>query len=198
VARIPIEDEEKYRQSLARRLDPTAALQQRVTQAIRGSDKRIVFAEGEEPSVIRAAFAFQSQGLGKAVLVAREEIARANMRELGLPDDVLEIQNARLSDRNADYADWLYKRLQRQGYLRRDVQRLVNNDRNVFSACMLKFGDADGMVTGVTRHFTNTMSDIRLVLDPRAGRACDRPDRGVGARQDAGHRRHQRHRVPGL
>ena len=169
VARIPIEDEEKYRQSLARRLDPTAALQQRVTQSISGSDKRIVFAEGEEPSVIRAAFAFQSQGLGQAVLVAREEVAKANMRSLGLPDDVLEIQNARLSDRNADYADWLYKRLQRRGYLRRDVQRLVNNDRNVFSACMLKFEDADGMVTGVTRHFTNTMSDIRLVLDPAPG-----------------------------
>lgn len=169
VARIPIEDEEKYRQSLARRLDPTAALQQRVTQSISGSNKRIVFAEGEEPSVIRAAFAFQSQGLGQAVLVAREEVAKANMRSLGLPDDVLEIQNARLSDRNADYADWLYKRLQRQGYLRRDVQRLVNNDRNVFSACMLKFEDADGMVTGVTRHFTNTMSDIRLVLDPAPG-----------------------------
>ena len=119
--------------------------------------------------LIRAAFAFQSQGLGQAVLVAREEVAKANMRSLGLPDDVLEIQNARLSDRNADYADWLYKRLQRRGYLRRDVQRLVNNDRNVFSACMLKFEDADGMVTGVTRHFTNTMSDIRLVLDPAPG-----------------------------
>jgi len=138
VARIPMEDEDRYRQKLAQRLDPTAALQQRVTHAIRGSGKRIVFAEGEEPSVIRAAHAFQSQGLGQAVLVAREEVAKTNMRALGLPDDQLEIQNARLSDRNADYADWLYKRLQRRGYLRRDVQRLVNNDRNVFSACMLK------------------------------------------------------------
>ena len=165
VARVEVADEHTYRRSLARRLDPTAALQQRVTDAIKGSGKRIVFAEGEEPAVIRAAHAFQSQGLGTAVLVAREDVARANMRELGLPDGELEIWNARLSDRNADYADWLYKRLQRRGYLRRDVQRLVNNDRNVFSACMLKFGDADGMVTGVTRHFTNTLSDVRLVLD---------------------------------
>jgi malate dehydrogenase (oxaloacetate-decarboxylating)(NADP+) len=148
---------------------PTAALQQRVTAAIKGTGKRIVFAEGEEPSVIRAAHAFQSQGLGRAVLVARDDIARRNMRELGLPEDDLEIWNARLSDRNTDYADWLYERLQRRGYLRRDVQRLVNNDRNVFSACMLRFGDADGMVTGVTRHFTNTLSDIRLVLDPAPG-----------------------------
>ena len=169
VSRIAVEDAHSYRRSLARRLDPTAALQQRITDKIKGAGKRIVFAEGEEPSVIRAAHAFQSQGLGQAVLVAREDVARANMRELGLPDGELEVQNARLSDRNADYADWLYERLQRRGYLRRDVQRLVNNDRNVFSACMLKFGDADGMVTGVTRHFTNTLSDTRLVLDEAPG-----------------------------
>ncbi|MFW6412727.1 MAG: NADP-dependent malic enzyme, partial [Oceanicaulis sp.] len=170
VARIAIEEEDEYRRRLARRLDPTAALQQRVTDTIKGTGKRIVFAEGEEPSVIRAAYAFKSQGLGDPILVAREDVAKANMRELGLPDDELEIWNARLSDRNADYADWLYKRLQREGYLRRDVQRLVNNDRNVFSACMLKFGDADGMVTGVTRHFTNTLSDVRLVLDEAPGK----------------------------
>jgi malate dehydrogenase (oxaloacetate-decarboxylating)(NADP+) len=169
VARIALKDPQDYGRRLARRLDPTAALQQRVTAAIKGTGKRIVFAEGEEPSVIRAAHAFQSQGLGRAVLVARDDIARRNMRELGLPEDDLEIWNARLSDRNTDYADWLYERLQRRGYLRRDVQRLVNNDRNVFSACMLRFGDADGMVTGVTRHFTNTLSDIRLVLDPAPG-----------------------------
>ncbi|WBQ13965.1 NADP-dependent malic enzyme [Hyphomonadaceae bacterium BL14] len=169
VARIALKDPQDYGRRLARRLDPTAALQQRITASIKGTGKRIVFAEGEEPSVIRAAHAFQSQGLGRAVLVARDDIARRNMRELGLPEDDLEIWNARLSDHNADYADWLYERLQRRGYLRRDVQRLVNNDRNVFSACMLRFGDADGMVTGVTRHFTNTMSDIRLVLDPAPG-----------------------------
>jgi malate dehydrogenase (oxaloacetate-decarboxylating)(NADP+) len=169
VARIALKDPQDYGRRLARRLDPTAALQQRITASIKGTDKRIVFAEGEEPSVIRAAFAFQSQGLGRAVLVARDDIARRNMRDLGLPQDELEIWNARLSDRNMDYADWLYERLQRRGYLRRDVQRLVNNDRNVFSACMLRFGDADGMVTGVTRHYTNTMSDIRLVLDPAPG-----------------------------
>lgn len=170
VARKPIEDMAKYEEGLERRLDPTAAIQQKVTAAIKGKGKRIVFAEGEEPSVIRAAYAFQSQGLGEAILVAREDRAKANMRELGLPDDTLRIINARLSDENADYGDWLYKRLQRQGYLRRDVQRLVNNDRNVFSACMLKFGHADGMVTGVTRHFTNTLADIQKVLDPAPGR----------------------------
>ncbi|MHA6288473.1 NADP-dependent malic enzyme [Maricaulis sp. CAU 1757] len=170
VARRPIEDGLVYRQALARRLDPTAALQQRVASAVRAApDKTIVFAEGEEPSVIRAAHAFQSQGLGKAVLVARENVVEANMRELGIPPGSLEVINARLSDYNAEYADFLYERLQRKGYLRRDVQRRVNNDRNVFSACMLKMGHADGMVTGVTRHANVALRDVELVLDPVEG-----------------------------
>ncbi|GGG92588.1 malic enzyme [Glycocaulis albus] len=170
VARLPMpEAGSGYRARLARRLDPTAALQQHITEVIKAEPKRIVFAEGEEPSVIRAAAAFQAQGLGTPVLVARERIAEANMKELGIDPGSLEIWNARLSDQNPDYVDFLYERMQRKGYLRRDVQRLVNNDRNVFSACMLRFGDADGMVTGVTRHFMNTLSDIRLVLDEAPG-----------------------------
>ncbi|QNL18616.1 NADP-dependent malic enzyme [Hyphobacterium sp. CCMP332] len=169
VARIEARDDENYRQSLARRADPTAALQQRVAAAIRADQKTIVFAEGEAPSVIRAAHAFQTQGLGKAILVARENIAHENMRELGVPEDSLEIWNARLSDHNYDYAQYLYKRLQRKGYLKRDVQRMVNTNRNVFSACMVKMGQADGMVTGVTRHTNVAMDDIRLVLDPVPG-----------------------------
>ena len=166
VARKPIADMTAYRASLARRLDPTAALLQRIQGAVMGHGRRIVFAEGEEPSVIRAAYAFQNQELGKAILVGREEITRANMRQVGVPEDAIEIVNARLSDRNAIYADFLYERLQRKGYLRRDVQRLVNNDRNVFSACMVKLGDADGMVTGTTRSYAAALSDVGLVLDP--------------------------------
>ena len=165
VARKPIPDMAAYRAELARRLDPTAALIQRIQGAVIGQGRRIVFAEGEEPSVIRAAYAFQTQELGKAILVGREEATRANMRLVGVPEDAIEVVNARLSDRNADYSDFLYERVQRQGYLRRDVQRLVNNDRNVFSACMVKMGDADGMVTGVTRNYDAALRDVRLVVD---------------------------------
>jgi len=170
VARKPIEDMDAYRQSLARRLDPSAGLQQRIAAAVRSKPKRIVFAEGEESSVIRAAFAFQNQGLGQPVLVGREQAVRDNMAAAGLPAGAdIEIVNARLSDRNADYVDQLYERLQRKGYLRRDVQRIVNNDRNVFSACMLMAGDADGMVTGVTRHFDTALKDVRRVITDNPG-----------------------------
>lgn len=169
VARLPVAEGNAYQAQLARRLDPLAAMQQRISTAIRPRQRRIVFAEGAEPTVIRAAYAFKNQGLGEPVLIAREENARRNMRELGIPEDALEICNASLSEHNADYADLLYERLQRRGFLRRDVQRRVNNDRNVFSACMLKMGHADGMVTGLTRHSNTIMEDVRLVLDPAEG-----------------------------
>ncbi|MEM1037725.1 MAG: NADP-dependent malic enzyme [Pseudomonadota bacterium] len=166
VARKPIEDMQEYRDSLARRLDPTASFLQGVQNKVRKDQKRIVFAEGEEPQVVRAAFTFQQQGLGKAILIGREEQVGRTMAQMGVPEGSLEIVNARLSDRNADYTDYLYERLQRRGYLKRDAQRLVNQDRNVFGSCMLAHGDADGMVTGVTRNYDVCLKDVMLTLDP--------------------------------
>ena len=158
VARRPIDDMESYRADLAQRLDPTAGFLQKISGAVQGSrrKKRIVFAEGEDTTVIRAAYAFQNQGFGRAVLVGREELVEQNMLSVGIDPKTadLEIINARLSDYNADYVDYLYKRLQRDGYLIRDVQRLINLDRNSFAAAMVALGHADGMVTGVTRPST--------------------------------------------
>jgi malate dehydrogenase (oxaloacetate-decarboxylating)(NADP+) len=167
VARKPIADMQAYKQSLAQRLDPTAAMMQRVQTVVRRKPRCIVFAEGEEPSVIRAAYAFKELGLGNAVLVGREDTVRANMAQVGLPENSgLNIVNARISEHNEVYADFLYKRLQRFGYLQRDVQRLVNLDRNVFGACMVALGQADGMVTGVTRNYATALDDVLKVIDP--------------------------------
>jgi malate dehydrogenase (oxaloacetate-decarboxylating)(NADP+) len=169
VARKPIPDMDAYRASLAQRLDPSAGFLQKLQGAVlKGPKKRIVFAEGEEPSVIRAAYAFQSAGLGHALLVGREELVRENMVLAGLDpaETNLEIINARLSDRNPEFVDFLYARLARQGYLKRDVQRLINQDRNSFAASMVALGHADGMVTGVTRSYDQVLEEVLRVLDP--------------------------------
>ncbi|MEO1407561.1 MAG: phosphate acyltransferase, partial [Pseudomonadota bacterium] len=125
-ARKPIEDMDAYRHELARRQDPTASFMQGIQSAVRPMKKRIVFAEGEEPSVIRAAASFKIQGLGEPILIGREAQVKNTMEQMGVPEGSLEIINARLSDRNPDYTDHLYARLQRKGYLKRDAQRLVN------------------------------------------------------------------------
>ncbi len=170
VARMPIADMEAYKHGLAQRLDPTAAMMQRVQTVVRRAPRCIAFAEGEEPAVIRAAYAFQELGLGRAVLVGREETVRANMRQVGVPENAaLKIVNARLSSHNEEYAEYLYKRQQRFGFLQRDIQRMVNQDRNVFAACMVACGHADGMVTGVTRNYATALDDVLKVIDPARG-----------------------------
>jgi malate dehydrogenase (oxaloacetate-decarboxylating)(NADP+) len=171
VARKPIADMDAYRASLAQRADPAAAFIQGVQARARDVQRRIVFAEGEEPAVVRAAFSFKNQGLGHPILIGREAQVERTMEQMGVPAGTLEIINARLSDNNPVYTDFLYSRLQRDGYLKRDVQRLVNQDRNIFGCCMLKNGDADGMVTGVTRNYDVALSDSRLVLDALPGQA---------------------------
>ena len=171
VARRPIVDMKAYRAELSARRDPVAALMQTIFDRVRSEPKRVVFAEGEEEQVIRAALAFVNEGLGRAILVGREARVAATAEAAGLElGDKLEIHNAKLSSRNADYAQMLYARLQRKGYLFRDCQRLVNNDRNHFAAAMVAKGDADAMVTGVTRNFSSALEDVRRVVDPKSGR----------------------------
>ncbi len=169
VARTPIADMDAYRGSLAQRLDPTAGFLQKIQGVVlKSPEKRIVFAEGEEPSVIRAAFAFQNAGLGRAILVGREDLVEENMRLAGLdPAEAdLKVVNARVSEHNPELVDFLYGRLARQGYLKRDVLRLINQDRNSFAASMVALGHADGMVTGVTRSYDQALEEVLRVIDP--------------------------------
>ena len=168
VARKPILDMDAYRTELRSRLDPSAALMQNISGAVRAApNKRVVFAEGEETAVIRAAWGFKQAELGTPILLGREDLIRQNAAEAGLIfDDMgIEIVNARVSEHNADYTDWLYARLQRRGYLKRDVQRMINQDRNYFGAAMVARGQADAMVTGVTRNFNMVLKEVRRVLD---------------------------------
>src|SRR5207247_8547466 len=170
VPRKPSADMDAYLAQLRERRDTIAGVLQRVYERLRRRPQRVVFAEGEEEQVIRAAASFVQQGLGTALLVGREDRVRESARALGIElGGGIEIINARLSQRNAAYAAFLYERLQRDGFLQRDVQRLVNQDRNHFAACMVAIGAADAMVTGVTRNFSVALADVRRCMDPKQG-----------------------------
>src|SRR3974390_148826 len=169
-ARRPLCELEAYRAQLRSRRDPVAGFLQRVRERLRRRPQRVVFAEGEEEQVIRAAMSFVNQGLGTALLVGREERVRETAGNLGIElGGGIEIINARLSKRNAAYTAYLYERLQRKGFLPRDCQRLVNQDRNHFAPCMVALGDADAMVTGVTRNFSGVLADVSHCIDPKPG-----------------------------
>jgi malate dehydrogenase (oxaloacetate-decarboxylating)(NADP+) len=170
VARKPIEDMRRYVRGLSGRLDPTADALDATMEMVRESPRRVVFAEGEEAAVVRAAVAYRNAGYGRPILIGREDRVLATLDGLGLGGtDGIEIHNARLSGANSKYVEFLYNRLQRQGFLRRDVQRMVNQDRNVFAACMVATGDADAMVTGLTRSASVCLQDIRHAIGPAKG-----------------------------
>ena len=167
VARMPIVDEDAYKNRLSARLDPAAAVMQPIYQKAKRLMKKVVFAEGEEEKVIRAALNFRELGLGIPVLVGRKENIEKSLSEIGQQlHSGIEILNAEISDKSDEYTNYLYSRLQRRGVLARDCLRMVNNDRNIFSACMVSMGDADAMVTGVTRNYSLALEDIRKVIDP--------------------------------
>jgi malate dehydrogenase (oxaloacetate-decarboxylating)(NADP+) len=172
VARRPLVDEKDYVRELSVRRDPVANLLTRVFDKVKRRPRTVVFAEGEEEAVIRAAVSFAGQGLGKAILVGREariaETATFAGIDLETKDNV-EITNARLSHHNQAYAQQLYAKLQRKGFLFRDCLRLINQDRNHFAAAIVKAGHADALVTGLTRNYTISLEEVRRVIDGRPG-----------------------------
>ena len=171
VARKPIDDLEAYKRDLSARLDPTASFLQDVFERITPENKRIVFTEGEEEVSIRAALAFSNSGYGHPVLLGREARIKQRIADMGLDGaDDLEIINAKISDHNQDYIQFLYKKLQRRGVLERDCQRMVNLDRNVFAACMVANGHADALVTGMTRSFQASFEHVTRVIGPKKGK----------------------------
>ena len=171
VARRPLADLRRYARGLSGRLDPTAGALEAIMESVRDDPKRVVFAEGEEEKSVRAAVAFRNAGYGTPVLIGREDRVKATMASLGLGmADGLEIHNARLSEKNREYTEYLYQRLQRRGYLQRDCQRMVNQDRNVFAACMVATGNADAVVTGLTRSTSVCLADIKHAIDPVEGK----------------------------
>ena len=167
VARRPLVDLRRYARDLSSRLDSTAGALDAIMESVRSNPRRVVFAEGEEEKVVRAAVAYRNAGYGRPVLIGREDRVKATMASLGLGVvEGIEIHNARLSGANRKYVDFLYGRMQRRGFLQRDCQRMVNQDRNVFAACMVATGDADAMVTGLTRSAAVCLDDISHAIEP--------------------------------
>ncbi|MFN6278501.1 MAG: NADP-dependent malic enzyme [Alphaproteobacteria bacterium] len=173
VARKPLADLQRYARDLANRLDATVGALEAIAESVRQNPKRVVFAEGEEEKVIRAAIGFRNAGYGTPILVGREDRITAVANAIGIPLPAgIEIQNARISDSTRRYAEFLYGKRQRDGFLQRDCQRLVNQDRNVFASCMVATGDADAVVTGTTRSYSAALEGISMAIDPVPGRVA--------------------------
>jgi malate dehydrogenase (oxaloacetate-decarboxylating)(NADP+) len=169
VAQRPIEDMDAYATALRSRLNPTTSVLTLAYESARANPKRVLFAEGDEDTVLRAAIAFRDGGYGIPVLVGRDDVPD-RLRALGVDDpDSFELQNSRRSPLVPRMVEFLYEKMQRRGYLHREVERLVNQDRNIFASLLLCMGVGDVMITGVTRPYAQTIREVRRVIDPVEG-----------------------------
>src|SRR5215210_911330 len=165
VAQKPLNNIEEYRQELRARLNPTVAVMSLAYEAARSNPKRVLFAEGEEPNVLRAAIAFKEGGYGTPVLVGREEVYDL-LKEMGVEDPAdYEVLNSRNSPLVGRAVEYIYEKHHRHGFLRREIERMVNQDRNYFAAAMLALGEADAMITGTTRPFSQSLRQVRTVIE---------------------------------
>jgi malate dehydrogenase (oxaloacetate-decarboxylating)(NADP+) len=170
VAQKPIEDFDAYRTELKARLNPTTSVLTNVYAQVKANPKRVVFAEAENEVVLRAAIQYRDFGYGTPVLVGRTQAVHNLLTELGVGDpDSYEIHNSAVSPLVPEMVAFLYERLQRRGFLERDVRRMVNQDRNVFASLLVALGHGDAMISGMTRTFAQTIKEVRQVLDPKPG-----------------------------
>ena len=171
VARKKIEDFDLYKDQLKQRLDPTVTIMQGVHSYIKKKQKKVVFADGEDENTLKAAIAFKNSKLGIPILVGKEELIKDQIKKIGYNENFdIEIVNSKDKEKREKYVKHLFQKLQRRkGMLERDCDRLIRNDRVIWSSCMVACGDADAMVTGNTRRYSSSLEKITQVVEPRTG-----------------------------
>ena len=171
VARKKIKDFDIYKEQLKQRLDPSVTILQGINNQIKKTQKKVVFADGEDENTLKAAIAFKNSNLGIPILVGKKEKIKERLKEIGLSENFnIEITNSTDKNKRNKYVNFLFKKLQReQGLLERDCDRMVRNDRVIWSSCMVSCGDADAMVTGNTRRYSSSLDKVTKVIEPRSG-----------------------------
>jgi len=171
VARKKIKDFEIYKEQLKQRLDPSVTILQGINSQIKKTQKKVVFTDGEDENTLKAAIAFKNSNLGIPILVGKKEKIKERLKEIGLSENFnIEITNSTDKNKRIKYVNFLFKKLQReQGLLERDCDRMVRNDRVIWSSCMVSCGDADAMVTGNTRRYSSSLDKVTKVIEPRSG-----------------------------
>src|SRR5210317_1745891 len=168
VAKKPIQDFDKYETQLAERLDSSMNFMKTINASIKGKNKRVVFAEGEDLENLKAAIAFKNSGLGEPILIANKDKLKESLKLIGLDENFpIQVTNSADKERSEKYVQYLYKKLQRKGILEADCNKLVKTDRTTWGSCMVSCGDADAMVTGNTRHYAATVEKLMMAVGPR-------------------------------
>jgi malate dehydrogenase (oxaloacetate-decarboxylating)(NADP+) len=167
VARRTI-DLEEYRETLESRLGPAREALRLIRHRARQSPRRIVFPEGTHPKILRAAAEVAEERIARPVLLGPLDRVRQAAAAEGLALDGVEVVDPACSDRLDRYVEELCTLRQRKGVTRDDARQLVLSP-NVFGSLMVRLGDADGMVSGVTQRYPDTIRPMLQIVGAREG-----------------------------
>jgi malate dehydrogenase (oxaloacetate-decarboxylating)(NADP+) len=168
VARAPIKDFEAYRDSLEARLGKSREVMRVFIHHAQKAPKRIVFPEGEEEKILRAARIIAEERIATPVLLGSRTQISQRIKEFGLEMEGVEIINPSKSMKHEEYATAFYQLRQRKGVTRHDAERLVRT-HNVFGMMMVRQGDADGLVSGLTQHYPETVRPALQIIGKKEG-----------------------------
>jgi len=165
VARKHITNFREYKAQLHSFRNPTLSTMQSIYNNLAKSEqkKKIIFAEGEELEIIKAAIMLKNDGYANPILIGRTEKVQEVMKNAGIYEEIT-IVNAANSEFVDLYTDLLFSKLGRKGFLHRDCERLIKTDRNHFASAMLESGHADSLVTGFTRGYQKSLNDVSRIL----------------------------------
>jgi malate dehydrogenase (oxaloacetate-decarboxylating)(NADP+) len=169
VAKKPITRWDEYAKSLQARRDPTANSMSMIFDRLKEKPKRVIFAEGEQNEIIKVAAKWRDSGYGTPILIGKDKVISEKMTDFGIKREGIEIHNAAICSENDKYSDYIYEKLQREGVLHSDCERMVKTDRNIFASAMLSLNHGDCLVTGLTRGYRKNLHDISKVIKHKEG-----------------------------
>ena len=167
VAQQPVNIEE-YKEQLARRLGKAYEVMRMMVNKAQRAPKRVVFPEGEESKMLRASQILLDEKIAFPILLGSEKRIRARIEELKLNLEGAQIIEPARFPRLAEYIEELYRLRQRKGVTRKEAAELILN-RNYFGSMMVRMGDADALIAGLTQHYPDTIRPALQVISVREG-----------------------------
>ena len=168
VAQVPIEDFEAYRRRLETLISHRLGLMRGVVDRAKRDPRKIVFPEGEHDKILRAAKILVDEGIAHPVLLARREMIADKLRDLDLPESRITIIHNESSEKFEEYAQKLHEMRRRDGMTLVEARRRLRL-RNYFGTMMVETGDADGLISGLTQSYPETIRPALQILHTREG-----------------------------
>ncbi len=169
VARRPIVDMDKYKERLEAMQGRSKEIMRTMINKAKSNPKRLVFPEGDEEKILRAAQIIIDEGIAKPILLGNEMEIRAKIAELHLDLNGIEIVDPVTYERRGEYIDAMFAKRQRRGVTRAEAKGKIKNNRHYFGSMMVEMGDADVVLSGINHHYPETIRPALEIIGKKEG-----------------------------